>query len=832
MKIMRLFLAVCLLITSVTAMAVPAKRVQRTITLADGTQKQVTLVGDENMHFYLDADNIAYTCNAEGMFVRSDRTQLEARWKERLARRNKHRMERAEARGMNLQPGTTRGNSFRRRAQWGAEQNPVSGDKKGLVILVNFSDKSLNSAHGQDFYDRFFNEIAFREQGNVGSVHDYFFECSYGQFNLTFDVYGPVTVSKSYSYYGKNDSDGNDLYPGKMVAEACTLVAQMGADFSKYDWDNDGLVDQVFLVYAGYGEHAGASENTIWPHECTLAEEAQYGDGDGPVTFNGITVDTYAVTSELDGKTGNTPAGIGTACHEFSHCMCLPDFYDTSLGGGRYGMDMWDLMDYGSYSGNNRGNCPTPYTSYERMYCGWLTPQVLNEPCVVSDMKTLYQTPEAYIIYNDNNRNEYYLLENRQGEGFGACDPAKGMLVLHVYFDSSVWTNNGVNSSDIQRMTLVPADGVLSHITNDGDTWPGITGKTELSDTSNPAATLYTENTDGRKLMGKPLEEIEDVDGRISFMFNGGIPMDIPVVLEPAEVKSDGFTARWDAVEGATSYKVMLTAEDLEAQEYSLEEVTLLEEDFSKFNNGLSVDGSSDVGSKMDDYTSMPGWEGSTLFTTPGNEVKMGSNKSAGIIYTPWLTTQTGSVTIVFTARKYKTDSQPLYLIYGEDDEPDIIGEVELYTEPTQYMATITPESSEFWWGLYCEGRCYISEMCAYDGVLTEEQLEASVISRKNTESCIVETEDTSYVFTNLSNKRKYTYSVCALNDTSRSKWSNPVEVQLLSEATAIESLTPTLSGSKGAVYDLSGRKLNSQSSSFNGLKKGVYIKNGKKYLR
>ena len=831
---MKHILAVCLLLISVTILAVPAKRVKKTITLADGTQKELMLVGDENIHFYLDAENNAYTCNAEGVYVKSDRRKLEKTWKERLVQRNKHRLERAKARGMSINPRNGQEPGFRRKAHWGAESNPISGNHTGLVILVNFSDKELNENHGKEYYDRFFNEEGFSADNNCGSVHDYFYECSYGQFNPTFDVYGPVTVSKSYTYYGQNDAQEYDMYPGEMVIEACTLVAEMGADFSKYDWDNDGNVDQVFLIYAGYGEHAGGPAYTIWPHECTLSEEAMYGDGDGPVTFNGVTIDTYAVACELDNFSGNASAGIGVACHEFSHCMCIPDFYDTT-GTGRYGMDEWDLMDYGSYSGNQTGNCPAPYTSYERMYCGWLTPKVLNEPCMVTDMGTLYQSPEAYIIYNDANPNEYYMLENRQGEGFDASSPAKGMLVLHVLFDSEVWSSNTTNNTNIQHMTIIPADGVLSYNTNGADTWPGTKGKTELTDTSSPAATLYTANVDGRKLMGKPIEEIVENDGKISFVFNGGLVIDTPVISEATEVKPDGFTARWDAVENATSYMVKLTVEDIEPQEYSLEELTIMNEDFSKFNNGMTSDGSTDLSSTLDEYTAIPGWDGEKLFTTPQDEVKLGTARSNGQIVTPWLSTQSGSITLAFTARKYKTDSEPLMILVGDKKTIELDTEFELTEDPVRYVVTAALQDNIFWVSLYCEQRCYISEVCVYDGSYTQEQLEAGVINKKNSQTITVETDQTQYQFTNLSSKCLYTYSVCALNEKAHSKWSNPVEVLLPDDPEGIDSVhnSQFIIHNEGDIYDLSGRKMfNVQCSTFNGLKKGIYIVNGKKIIR
>ena len=351
-------LAACLLMISASAWAVPALRVKKTITLADGTKKEVTLVGDENIHFYVDANGNAYVKGSDGLYVRKDRAVLEDSWKERLAQRNKHRIERAKARGMNLSPKTLPQGGGRRRAQWGAEQNPISGPKKGLVILINFSDLEMNQAHSQAFYDGFFNEVGFNKGGNSGSVHDYFNECSYGMFDLTFDVCGPVTVSKSYLYYGENGPEGEDMHAGELTAEACRLADNLGIDFSRYDWDDDHVVDQVYLIYAGYGEHADAPENTIWPHEYELSEAAKYGDGQGAITLDGVTVNTYAMSCELAGKSGNTPAGIGTACHEFSHCMCLPDFYDPN--NNYYGMNVWDLMDSGSYVGPNDGGCPPP----------------------------------------------------------------------------------------------------------------------------------------------------------------------------------------------------------------------------------------------------------------------------------------------------------------------------------------------------------------------------------------------------------------------------------------------------------------------------------------
>ena len=454
---------------------------------------------------------------------------------------------------------------------------------------------------------------------------------------------------------------------------------------------------------------------------------------------------------------------------------------------------------------------------------------------MVMDMPSLYDAPEAYIIYNEKNHNEYYLLENRQYDGFGESNPAHGMLILHVYFNSKVWTDNGVNSSSTQRMTIIPADGKLTSLTNSGDTWPGTKGKTALTDTSTPAATLYVANSDGRKYMGKPIEDIaESIDGKISFIFNGGITIDVPVATEPSDIESDCFTAHWDAVEGATGYKVQLMATDIDAEQISLADVTLLQEDFSSFNNHKTADGTSDVSGKLDSYTTTPGWEGQKLYTSGGNdEVKMGSRSSSGQIMTPQLTTEKQVVTLSFTARNYGSDKKPVHVFLGEAD--NVIGSQELTSDAQRYVVTTTVEGDSFRWGLRSEGRCYISEMCAYEGEVTEEQIEAGMASGSHSETIEVQTEGTSYQFTDLSNQRKYSYSVCTIAGKMQSNWSNRIEVLLPSDEDGIVSEKGIVKGEEftTAVYDLSGRKISSKLSTLNSqLKKGIYIINGKKYLK
>ena len=818
----KIILSIALAMLTLSASAVPARRTQRTLTLSDGTQVVATLSGDENYHYWKTADGRAFVINEENTpqeislqeAQRKMQAKMQVRNARRLAKRTKHK------------------------AAWGAETNPISGERKGLVILVNYKDKKMQ--HTQAEYNDYFNKAGYSENNCTGSVRDYFLSQSYGKFALDFDVMGPVTLSKNLSYYGENDKDGNDKHAAEMVAEAVKLAVS-GIDLKKYDWDGDGYVDQVYVVYAGYGEHADAPANTIWPHEYELSEAANYNDGPGAITINGVTIDTYACSSELRGASGNTMDGIGTACHEFSHCLAIPDMYDTSDGGENFGMSVWDLMDYGSYSGKDGyGETPAPFTSYERMYCGWLTPVELTQPCNVNDMPAITKEPVAYLIRNDNPKfpGEYYLLENHQQESWDAYAPAHGMLVLHVDFNSNAWKQNTVNNvASHQRMTIIPADGKLSHYNTAGDTWPGTSKKTALTDSSDPAAKLYNLNSNGRKFMGRPIENIAEKNGLISFTFDGGkaLPqLATPTALPATQMTASGFTAQWQKVEGATSYEVQLTSTG--SNEGSIEESILLDENFKGFNNGKTQDGTQDVADKLDKYTQTTGWTGLKLFTTPGNEVKMGSSKNAGRLTTPAISPSNDVITVVIVARWYNEKNNKLQIGYSEGGgQTEMLGEATLEEEDAYFAVPIEEVSEDCQVVLYSSNRAYVSRVIVLDGTFSDDELSTlfkapvKTIGKRaqahKSKSQTVTTAATSYTFTNLEADATYTYRVRALADGfAASNWSEPIQVSL---ATGIDEVAGAngASAQPAALYDLLGRRITGTPQ------RGIYIKDGRKIM-
>lgn len=503
----RLFTAFLMLALTTTMLAIPARRgMWQNITLADGTIVKVELRGDENGHFWSSADGAVYLKDVSGaFFTKATDAQLTAL--------NARREQKSLAAAMRRQ---------RRRQSAMASQGQFTGTKKGLIILVEFIDQTFSASNDKKLYERIANEEGFTDaaKGFKGSVSDYFKAQSGGVFTLDFDIAGPVKMSKSYAYYGANDSYGNDKHAGEMVATACQLVDE-GVNFADYDWDGDGMVEQVYVVYAGKGEANGGAASTIWPHEWELYS-SDYGKY---LKLDGVNINVYACGCEL-GYTGAID-GIGTMCHEFSHCMGLPDMYDTS-GGSGYGMFNWSIMDYGSY--NEDGFLPAGYTSYEKMYCGWLQPEEITADTTISALRPLSEGGGAYIIYNDGNRNEYFLLENRQLTGWDAGLFGSGMLAIHVDYNESKWYSNEVNAdASHQRCTIIPADrSYAMNYINDiaGDAFP-YNNYNSIAD-GVPYTALYNSNTDGTKLMHKSVTGItQNADGTVSFEFkSAGKPDD------------------------------------------------------------------------------------------------------------------------------------------------------------------------------------------------------------------------------------------------------------------------------------------------------------------
>lgn len=498
----RILLSISAVLAALAIQAMPVKPgIWRNITLADGSVVRAELVGDEHLTYWRTADGACYRqAPAADVFSKVELSALQNEYDAVVAQKAAREKAILESARTSMPVKKAEGSKFQ-------------GKKKCLVILANFADTKFKPEHTLDLYKQIINGENYSDEtlGFKGSVRDYFKAQSGGQFEIDFDVVGPVDLPKGYAGYGKNDASGRDqtalVYP--MVEDAVNLAKDMVTDWKQYDWDGDGLVEEVFVLYAGHGQATYPQDpDLVWPHKSAI----------DPLTVaDGVKVSVYACSCEL----GATEAidGIGAFCHEFSHCMGLKDHYD--INGRGYGTGFWDIMCFGCYNGNSF--LPAEYNSYEKMFCGWKEPIVLNaEPQKIEGMKALAAGGDTYIFYNDGNENEYYMLENRQKTGWDAALPGEGLIVLHVDYSKGAWEDNQVNyNAARQRMTVIPADNTLGSTDEDkaGDAWP-YQGNNSLTNYSRPACTVYNANTDGTGYMNKYLLNItQNADGTISFEY-------------------------------------------------------------------------------------------------------------------------------------------------------------------------------------------------------------------------------------------------------------------------------------------------------------------------
>jgi len=520
------------------------------MTQPDGTTVGVRIVGDEFHHFYLSEDGYLLVNDNETFYYadvddagRPVRSGIEASDPQsRSAEAERYLsavdMDRVLASMENRRRlGVTRRAARRGPGLFPGAHFPATGEQKAIVILVEYSDVDMSLDEPLDYFSRMLSQEGFSDYGGTGSARDYFIECSHGLFVPEFDVFGPVRLPNTRAYYGANDFYGDDVRPADMIIEACQALDDE-VDFSEYDRDGDGFIDNVFVFYAGAGEASGGPATSVWPHSWNVMAATAT-----PYLFDGVQLDRYACTNEW---VGHRPDGVGTFIHEFSHVIGLPDLYATSYTSS-FTPGSWSALDSGPY--NNNGCTPPLYSAFERYSLGWLEPVEIDGP-VSATLLPISENVAGIIRTGDDN--EYFLLENRQQAGWDAYIPGHGMLVWHIDYDADVWEQNIVNNkSTHQYVDIEEADDSRTDKSRAGDAFPGTANVTSLTDDTRPSTLTW----DGQRL-DRPITGIAESEaGIITFDVLGGSALPASTAADEAdEVGVDGFTARWQAADPDSEY--------------------------------------------------------------------------------------------------------------------------------------------------------------------------------------------------------------------------------------------------------------------------------------
>ncbi len=358
------------------------------------------------------------------------------------------------------------------------------GPKKLLLILIDFTDQPFNNplaAHAD--FDGLLNTVGYTGHNAHGSVKDFFYESSYGNFNLTTTVVGPYHAANNMSYYGATGSNGAHDKNAKALILEAVLAANADVDYTEYANENNE-VEGVYVVYAGYGEATSMITDNIWPHAGSISTQ----------TLDGVKVSKYSCSNELTAG-GTELTTIGVICHEFGHVCGSPDFYDTDYetNGKFEGNGSWDVMDTGLYNGSPSGSQPAHFNPYIKTLFNWATPTELTTSGTrtVADITT---TPEIYKV-NTKTPGEYFLIENRQQTGFNTTIPGHGLMIYRMGAVNYLTNKNtghpqGFYPICASSTTAIPYNAPASYgdISSAGCPFPGSSGKHAFYDTGIPSS--------------------------------------------------------------------------------------------------------------------------------------------------------------------------------------------------------------------------------------------------------------------------------------------------------------------------------------------------------
>lgn len=400
---------------------------------------------------------------------------------------------------------------------------PSTGAYNLLVIPVQFSDKPISDEQ-MDRLGKAFNGTS--EDTGWESVNSYYKKSSYGKLDMTFDVQKPFVTDKSYKYYedysGKITVDGETITKTGdiLLLELALAYYAQSLDLTKYDTDNDGIIDAVYLIYSApvtYDSEANA-DSIYWAYVTTYPTETQKYDGlevgyylfagfDFMDEHTGNSNDTYL------GQEGYTPyKGIKimaeTYIHETGHLLGLDDYYDyEDAKGSGEGLGGADMMDY------NVGD----HNAYSKLILGWVDPTVITttQTVTINAFESSGQFLMVLLDYDGTYFSEYLLIDLYANTGLNFLGASQqnsllyydlttkvgaeyGVRIYHISSsiktpyndDYGSFTDNNNSVSDTALIKLVEADGEKKFASTEGyaestDLW--MAGDSLLSAFSNYA---------------------------------------------------------------------------------------------------------------------------------------------------------------------------------------------------------------------------------------------------------------------------------------------------------------------------------------------------------
>lgn len=280
--------------------------------------------------------------------------------------------------------------------------HPVIGNIKGLCIVVDFSDE-VGTLPMSEFTD-FCNNLTYSNNGNNGSLRKFYSDISGGLLDYQNVVYGYFRAPKTFAQYEAMPyAEGAQ----EILGLALNWIESTGFDFSTLTTNPDGSIEAINLMYTGEAQNWSQG---MWWHQ-----------GNYPYfSADGVSSGAYNCSP------ANDPLSLGTVCHENGHMIGKwPDTYKYNGDTGPDGIGDFDLMCYGGSSFN-----PVPPNPHFWSNAGW--GKLVDVTFYNGLNSDTANTFTCYKYINQNDTNEFFLIENRRQTGRSASIPDEGLTIWHI----------------------------------------------------------------------------------------------------------------------------------------------------------------------------------------------------------------------------------------------------------------------------------------------------------------------------------------------------------------------------------------------------------------
>lgn len=282
-------------------------------------------------------------------------------------------------------------NDYSKNNYFGWKFTPSTGDVPLLVIpVITPGDESKATSENLNLINQAF--FGDSSDLNFESLRSYYTQSSYNQLNFVggvTDYFTPSTVDSKYGDISYYNTTTIQSIPQMALEWA---VENYSIDLTKYDSNNDGYIDGIWLIYTHDINYNDTS--TFWAYTSTTS--ATNGTIEKPVanTYAWASIDFINGTfsKKYNNDTANGTCDAHVIIHETGHMLGLSDYYSYNTRSGYDPLANTDMMNKNLMDHNG----------YSKLFLNWVTPYIVYGNATIT--LDSCQSKNAVIVIPYDNR--------------------------------------------------------------------------------------------------------------------------------------------------------------------------------------------------------------------------------------------------------------------------------------------------------------------------------------------------------------------------------------------------------------------------------------------